>query len=182
MSVINSVFMQGKSVYVDGAQDEFGLKGRNGRARYMAIADQSVVDTPKTYVANVRQQLTIDKVANNTENGIMTDRWDSVDNTFTPVRSGQAFLLRINMTMERLTSGNDEIIVDLDIGAGAFGASPIIIAADTKSATIGTPQQYIYTIPIFTSPLMIANGLKMGCTVVGGDFEMSALGCVFYQL
>ena len=129
--------------------------------------DQAKLDTPLTLASGVRTQLTIDGLGAITNEVYAQDLWTG--NAIRPTVVGGTYMVRVDLTAERLTAGSDELLVEIDIGDG----SSIVVAAQTISVTVGGAQRYSFPFPLFALETFVANGGKVFVTPTGGDFELS---------
>ena len=170
-------------VRIEGTQRpgvvEVDLRNRGNWEELIGIpwifqSDLAKITTPVTFSSGVRTQLTIDGLGpgSNTDFTQGKNLWDTTNNCLSSDRVGKTFTVRLDLLAQRLTSGSDELIVDVDIGT--VGA-PIVIAADTKTASVGGVQRYSFVFPLFSLNTFLANGAKFYLTPSGGDFEVSGV-------
>lgn len=143
---------------------------------WASYVDSSYAATPVT-IGTTRTQLVCDKDSV-TENGLVGPAlWDSSANVMRPRAVGEAYIIRLNLEAERLTTGNDELIVELDIG-GSVG----VIYRTTSTVSLSGVRSHSFEIPVFCLSTFVANGGALYLTTQGGDFEISGLSLFIIKL
>lgn len=136
--------------------------------------DSAKAGTPQVILNGVRTQLTIDGLTALSSEGRLPGVWDTASNTLRPEAEGVAYLLRFDFFATQTVSGNSKSI-DLELYIPTAGLD-ILHRSLLLLKGSGTSTQLSISFPIFTSPLMYANGLEFYLTPdVDVELEQAAL-------
>ena len=155
---------------VGGANGFVHLNASSAPSRFGHYVDATKVATPQTFTDGARTKITVDGagIGGNTAYDPF-GYWDTATSKVAPDVIGACFIIRLNLTVEQLSAGNHEIIIDLDIG-GSVG----IISSTTQSSTVsGQVQKFSFVFPVYALDTFKANGGEFYMTARGSNFEVS---------
>lgn len=167
--LLNSLFRDGQADNSITAQDMRDLivstKYLNGHGWDFHLDGTYTEASPRTILAGVRTQVTIDGSAQDVGHPVLTHSsaqfWNQVTNSINPPNLNDLGMARFAVTAASATSTN-YLEVELDVGAGAF---PVIwneTAVFSKGA--GIPHSFNFNMLLFAGPEFVANGGKIYLT------------------
>ncbi len=160
-----------QTVRIIGIRDESStavvVGPSGGPVANFEFLDDQASETPFTLSA--RTKLTIDGLGSTTERRFGSGYFDVSSNLIVAEEVGTAYDLRLNLMADRLTSGNDELRVEVQIEA----PSPFVVASDLKVASVGGFQPYSFILPLFALEAFVQYGAGLYLTPQGGNFDIS---------
>lgn len=163
LRVVGSALPTGDAWVFDGRAytppGAFGL-GRSGWAQYN---DSEHTQGSPQALTTTRSQFTVDGDTVLGDYRAGAANW--VDDKIRPGQVGEAYMLRIDATVET-TNNNADLIVDIDIGSDPFGGSSIVITERTVRLARGTgiPHPFSITAGLYCLDTFLANGGAIGLT------------------
>ena len=110
----------------------------------------------------------------------VSDLWDTTNDKILPVNLGDAYSIRIDMTVTGETQNPNNIILQLDIGGGA---TPSIVIVDSYISTgKGTPYTLSVAFPIFCLSNFIINGGQLFISTDAGAITVSSRAISIHRL
>lgn len=139
------------------------LDSFTGWARY--DDSQYTSASPLALSAGVRTKLTIDGVLQTIEDQLPLDAagaslWDTTTSKITPIQEDDAYESRLAFDVDPSGSGNTYIDIEIDVGGGVG----TILTRTIALAKGGSPQQAVWSVPLFVGSTFITNGAEIYVT------------------
>jgi hypothetical protein len=151
----------------DGFRDTFVKIETNVTELYSELGwayykDAGTTPTTQTFTTSA-SKLQIDGGHANSESGYLpreirgvSELWDTTNDLILPIALGDAYDIRIELTIDSITASAAYLILQLDIGGG-LGPSTVIFTNElAKPKTL--PAKVAFTFPVFCLATFLANG------------------------
>lgn len=135
--------------------------------------------TPATQVFNTTaSKLQIDGGGGGTEENYLpreirgiSSLWDTTNDKITPIEIGDAYTLRISLTITAKSGSPNDLICQLDIGGGA---TPTIVITEVAADISRTPPFNVtFSFPIFCLSTFLSNGGQLFFKTNAGSVTIS---------
>ena len=169
----------------DGFRDTFVKIETNLTELYSALGwgyykDAGITPITQTFTTSPAK-LSIDGLGGTSESGYLpheirgvSELWDTTNDLILPIAEGDAYDVRIDLTIDSITASAAYLTLQLDIGGG-LGPSIVIFTNElAKPKTL--PAKVAFTFPIFCLATFVANGGQIFLNTDAGTMICSDFG------
>ena len=167
----------------DGLRDTF-TKGEANHTELYSVGgwgyykDAATTPTTQTFTTTPAK-MQIDGGHANSESGYLpreirgtAELWDTTNDKILPIELGDAYDVRIEVTIDSITASSQFLTLQLDIAGGVSPTNVVFTHELNKPKTL--PATVSFTFPIFCLATFIANGGQLFFNTDGGTMVCSA--------